>query len=127
MVLRNYGHVLQLDTFGQREARPLAVFHAHHTAICSRPQDIFRVHRQCHGGVALDVQIAMLGIDSIDADRCRSPNNSLRSSSERLDTVAPQSFSTRQRCDLFVPKTVPPPLRPPPTLLLPAPHPTPPP
>src|ERR1700737_1016642 len=106
MVFRNYGHVFQTNPSGHGKALPLTVFHAHHTAICSSPEHIFRAHRQSHGGGAIEVQIAMLAINSIDPNRCRSPNGSLRSSSERIDTAPRQSFSPGQRCDLFVAKTV---------------------
>ena len=55
---------------------------------------------------ALEVQLAVLTIDSMNPDRCRRPDAPIRSGSKRADIVAYQAFATRQRGDLFVPKAV---------------------
>src|SRR5260370_17941798 len=105
MILLKYWNVLELNSRRHRKARPLTVFQAHHTQICSSPQTVFLDHRQPHDGDTLEVQIAVPAINSIGANRCRGPDFSIWTGSECIDIVASQSFTPRYGRSFFVAKT----------------------
>src|SRR6267378_5405167 len=97
MVLCNCRDVLQVNPRRHRKVPPLPVFQARHSTICSGPECIFCFHRQSHGRGAVEVQFAVLAINSIDPDRCRSPDCSVRPRGECIHTVVCQSLAPGDR------------------------------
>src|SRR3979490_335331 len=96
----------QLNPRRYGEVPPRPTLHACNSTICSRPKDIFSIDMQPQGFCALEVQIAVLAINSKNSHRCRSPNATVWPRGECIDIVTHQSFATRQCGDLLVAQTV---------------------